>query len=204
RIRSAGTHLMGLINNILDLSKIEAGRAELRIEEVTLPDAIERVAMTVRPIAAARGNAITTSFEGPIERCRTDPTKLRQVLINLVGNAAKFTRDGAVHVGCVVREQPDGPWFEISVRDTGIGIPADKLRTIFEPFTQADSSTIREYGGTGLGLTISRKLAELLGGALEVASAVGVGSIFTLRIPAERAEPRSDGGDNDDSAGAPR
>ncbi len=186
RILLAANHLLGLINDILDLSKIEAGRAQVRYEEVSLRDAVERVAMTVRPIAASRGNQITVSFSGSTGRCWTDPTKLRQVLINLVGNAAKFTEDGAVHVATVVRAQADRTWFEIAVRDTGIGIPAEKLESIFEPFTQADGSTTRLYGGTGLGLAICKKICEMLGGGISVVSELGVGSTFTIRLPGDK------------------
>ncbi|MCB9568714.1 MAG: PAS domain S-box protein [Myxococcales bacterium] len=203
RILAAARHLLGLINDILDLSKIEAGQMTRIDEVVDVAAAIAEVAAVVTPAARARGDRLELDISSALPRLNTDGRALRQILMNLVGNAVKFTRDGAVTVRAALHEGPT-PTLEIAVRDTGIGIPADKLRTIFEPFTQADSSTIREYGGTGLGLTISRKLAELLGGALEVASVVGVGSIFTLRIPAERAEPRSGGGDNDDSAGAPR
>ncbi|MEZ4430264.1 MAG: ATP-binding protein, partial [Nannocystaceae bacterium] len=123
-------------------------------------------------------------YEGALERCETDVTKLRQVLINLIGNASKFTRAGTIEVAAQRIEIRGEGWVEIAISDTGIGIPADKLERIFHPFTQADNSTTRQYGGTGLGLTICKKICVMLGGTIMVESEVGVGSTFTIVLPA--------------------
>ncbi|MEZ4379751.1 MAG: ATP-binding protein [Nannocystaceae bacterium] len=180
KIVAAGQHLLGLINDILDLSKIEAGQMALVFEEVDLEAAIDDVVATVEPLARARGNVVSV-VHGAGDVCVLgDPRRIRQILLNLCGNAAKFTKNGDIRVTVRVRERG---WVDASVADTGIGISEDKLGRIFEPFTQADSSTSREYGGTGLGLAISRKLAELLGGSLGATSQLGVGSVFTLRLP---------------------
>ncbi len=158
KIVAAAHHLLGLINDILDLSKIEAGRVAIAREPVDLHEVVADVVATIGALAQARGNQVEAVVDpacGPFE---CDPRRLRQILLNLCGNAAKFTANGAIQVSV-------------------------ELERIFEPFTQADSSTAREYGGTGLGLAISRKLAELLGGSLTASSTVSVGSRFTIRLP---------------------
>ncbi len=181
KIVTAAHHLLGLINDILDLSKIEAGRVALEVETVDLQEAVRDVAATIGTAAAARGNHIEVAVDSSCSILKTDPRRLRQILLNLCGNAAKFTSDGVIRIAVapVIADRV----VELIVSDTGIGIPENKVEQIFEPFTQADSSTAREYGGTGLGLAISRKLAELLGGSLRATSQLGVGSQFTLRLP---------------------
>ncbi|HRI08553.1 MAG TPA: ATP-binding protein, partial [Nannocystaceae bacterium] len=182
RLLASARHLLGLIGDILDLSKIEAGQMAVIDEPVDLGEILAEVLAALAPSARARHNELRGAISPALPRIRSDARAIRQILTNLVGNAVKFTREGVVTVRASVVTSPHAA-IVIEVEDTGIGIPAAKLRTIFEPFTQADSSTVREYGGTGLGLTISRKLAELLGGALDVASEVGVGSTFTLHLP---------------------
>ena len=184
KIVAAAHHLLGLINDILDLSKIEAGRVTIAREPVDLREAIGDVVATIGALAKARGNQVEAVIDPSCGLFECDPRRLRQILLNLCGNAAKFTAHGSIRV--TVAPTASGRFIEIVVADTGIGIPPEKLERIFEPFTQADSSTAREYGGTGLGLAISRKLAELLGGSLTASSTVGVGSEFTIRLPYAR------------------
>jgi len=179
-ISSAGNDLLVLINDILDLAKIEAGKTELAIEGVRISSMVEAVTRTFEPLAAEKGLVLRTEVEpGTPERMETDPQRLSQILKNLLANAVKFTPAGSITVA--VRPHEEGIAF--AVRDTGIGIAADQQDLIFEAFRQADGSTHRKYGGTGLGLSISRDLARLLGGDLRVASSPARGSTFTLTLP---------------------
>jgi CheY-like chemotaxis protein len=180
-IYSAGRDLLDLINDILDLSRIEAGRMEISPEPVALPPLVEGLVESLTPMAAQKGLAFTAAVEaGAPERIQTDPHRLGQILKNLLSNAIKFTEAGGVSL----RVSAAGVGFvAFSVRDTGIGIPAHQQAIIFEAFRQADGSTHRKYGGTGLGLSISRDLARLLGGDIAVTSAPGTGSAFTLTLP---------------------
>jgi signal transduction histidine kinase/ActR/RegA family two-component response regulator len=185
-VRRHGEHLLAIINDILDLSKIEAG--ELRLEQIPCNPAlvVNDVCASVRHVAAAKGIELTTNIpENFPTMVSSDPTRLRQILLNLVGNAVKFTSTGAVNVTCdAIRSQDDRWDIQIAVKDTGIGMNAEQMRSIFHPFTQADASTTRKFGGTGLGLAISHHLAEALGGCLRVMSVEGEGSTFTLEVPA--------------------
>ena len=180
-----GTHLLGLINDILDLSKIEAG--QMRIERMPCSplEVIDDVYALMRVRAEKRGIALDLHHEFPIPaEVRTDPTRLRQVLVNLVGNAIKFTDKGGVSI-CLAYEAGPAPMLRIEVADTGIGMTGQQIDRVFRPFAQADDSITRTYGGTGLGLAISKRLVEMLGGRLEVVSKLGKGSTFTLRVLAE-------------------
>jgi CheY-like chemotaxis protein/CHASE3 domain sensor protein len=180
-ISSAGNDLLYLINDVLDLAKIEAGKVELNVETVEVTRLLESLASTMRPQAAQRGLAFSVErASDAAERIETDGERLSQILRNLVSNALKFTKTGSVSVHAVAAEQ-GGVAFE--VRDTGIGIEPHQLGLIFEAFQQADGSTHRKYGGTGLGLSISRDLAHLLGGEITVQSTPGEGSCFTLSLP---------------------
>lgn len=175
-----GVGLLTLINDILDLSKVEAGKVELEIADLDLRDVISRAMEVVEGRVRAKGLTLreVVAPEVPVS-LRGDPNRLRQILINLLGNSIKFTEQGGLEVR--VEPDPDNPKpgrLRFAVADTGIGIPADKLGTIFESFSQADSSTTRKYGGTGLGLTISKQLVELMGGRIWVESQVGIGSVF--------------------------
>ncbi len=181
KINRNGRHLLSLINDILDLSKIEAGRMDTIIEDTDLVAVIHDVVEMLQPQAEAKDLMLKTEISGPNIRLSTDGHKLKQVLINLAANAIKFTKDGSVTLGLTVLEESINR-IRIEVSDTGIGIPKDKLDTIFEAFTQADASTTREYGGTGLGLAISKSIIELLGGRLTVQSEVGVGSNFIIDL----------------------
>jgi len=185
-IQRSGEALLALINDVLDLSKIEAGKIELEHEEFGLAELIDAVLELTGARASAKGLrlAAVTAPDAPT-RLVGDSNRLRQVLLNLVSNAVKFTKDGGVRVDAkVAARDADGSWrLRIEVRDTGIGIPPAALERLFRPFTQADASTTRQYGGTGLGLTISKQLIELLGGCIGVESAPGVGSVFWIEAP---------------------
>ena len=180
-ICTSGQHLLGVINNILDLSKIEAGCLVTETISVSPHQLIADVISITRVNALSKGLGLDYNWIGPVPKfILTDPAKFRQLLINLIGNAIKFTEKGGVHV--VARLMAKQKNLQIQVIDTGIGVPADKLDTIFTPFSQADASMTRRFGGTGLGLSISRKIAVALGGSLIVESQLGVGSTFTATI----------------------
>ena len=186
RILRAGRHLLTLINDILDLAKIEAGKVELSLESVALAPLVEDVVATIRPLAAKNGNQVDVECSAGVGVIRADPTRLRQALLNLASNAGKFTERGRIRLA--VTRQPDElgrDWVSMAVSDTGIGMTAEQMAKLFEEFTQADASTTRKYGGTGLGLAISRRLCRMMGGDITVTSAPGQGSTFTIRLPAD-------------------
>ena len=191
KIEAAGKHLLELINSILDLSKIEAGRMELYIEPVDVPALIEDVRLVVAPLATRRGNALLIDCPADLGTIRTDAVKLKQSLLNLVSNACKFTEAGAVSL--VVRRESAG-MIAFSVTDTGIGMTEAQLARVFQAFVQADSSTTRRFGGSGLGLAITRNFARLLGGDVVVSSRPGEGSTFRLVLPADQAVAAEDTG----------
>src|SRR2546421_371656 len=183
RVNAAGTHLLGLINQVLDLSKIEAGKLELNPATVKLAPLIEEVIGTARQLAEQNKNRLVLEAQENLGQLTVDPMRLRQILLNLLSNACKFTKQGEVKLR--VKRVVDGRnWMEIAVADTGIGMTPEQQAKLFEEFTQADSSTARQYGGTGLGLAITRKLARMMGGDVTVASEPGKGSVFTVRLPA--------------------
>jgi len=187
-INRAGKSLLRLINDVLDLSKIEAGRMTVERAAMSLKGLIQLVADTLRPLAEDKSLSLTVVASPDLpEFINSDEQKLRQILINLMGNGIKFTEKGGVTLEVTRLEAPNGIQFRIV--DTGIGIANEATERIFEEFHQADGSTTRKYGGTGLGLTISRRMAELMGGTLAVESAVGTGSTFTLIVPYEPAAP---------------
>jgi signal transduction histidine kinase/CheY-like chemotaxis protein len=196
KIRSAGKHLLSLINDILDLSKIEAGKMDLSIEAFNADELIQDVIGTIAPLAESRGNRLRINVEGEIGIIYSDVTKIRQILFNLLSNAVKFTHQGQVDLTCLRTHDAAGEQVEFSVQDTGIGISHENLEALFKPFSQADASTTRKYGGTGLGLAISRSYAKMLGGEIVVESEVGRGSTFTVRFPVQlesSGEPCSEG-----------
>jgi GAF domain-containing protein/CheY-like chemotaxis protein len=203
RVLKAGRHLLSLINEILDLSKIEAGKLELNVEQVPIAPIVDEVAATSRPLAEQNGNRLVSDCNAGIGAIRADPLRLRQVLLNLLSNACKFTKEGEVALR--VRKVVDGrDWIEFAVSDTGIGMTPEQQAKLFEEFTQADSLTARRYGGTGLGLAITRKLARMMGGDVTVESTPGKGSVFTVRLPggAGTAPTESIGQDTGRSLGA--
>ncbi len=189
RVMDSAHHLLNLINEILDLSKIEAEKMELHLERFPVAQVIKEVTNTLGPLAAKRGNQLIVDVEGDLGTTLCDLVKLRQCLLNLLSNANKFTQQGRVTLAVrrVSRAGEDGLVFRIS--DTGIGMTPEQLGKLFQAFQQADSSTSRKFGGTGLGLVITRKFCELLGGSVGVTSQVGVGSTFTIELPAEVKRP---------------
>lgn len=183
KIHSAGSHLLHLIDEILDLSKIESGKMEVYIEEIDLRDTIEDVLATVQTLADKNGNRIIARYSSSLKTIHSDAKKLRQILLNLLSNACKFTRDGTIEVETKTTTQGDMSCVDVIVKDNGIGMTEEQMSRVFDNFSQADSSTTRKYGGTGLGLTISKRLSQLLGGDITVQSQPGKGASFTLRIP---------------------
>ena len=182
RVNAAGTHLLSLINEILDLSKIEAGKLELNHEPVNLPRLIDEVIGTARQLAEKNKNRLIVETQENLGALTADSMRLKQILLNLLSNACKFTKEGEVALR--VRNVADGrDWVEFAVADTGIGMTAEQQAKLFQDFTQADSLTARRYGGTGLGLAITRKLARMMGGDVTVTSEPGKGSVFTVRLP---------------------
>ncbi len=185
-IRSQGELLLGILNDILDLSKIEAGKMEIHREACSLTTLMADVRSLMEPLATEKGIQFATHFDSALpESIETDPVRFRQVLLNLTSNAIKFTEQGCVSVHCSLRRHKNRPYLEISVSDTGIGIPDDQLSSIFEAFTQVNGSAIRRTGGTGLGLTICQRLVKMLEGDLSVTSEMNVGSTFTVTFPTD-------------------
>ncbi|MBW3572081.1 MAG: response regulator, partial [Gemmatimonadetes bacterium] len=183
KIGSAGRHLLALINDILDLSKIEAGKMELFTEDFDVAELIAEVASTIRPMVEANANTLQLQLAPDLGRMHADQMKVRQGLYNLLSNAVKFTRDGTVTV-TAVREGMDGQeWMVFRVADTGIGLSADQIVRLFQDFTQADTSTTRRFGGTGLGLALTRRFCQMMGGDVTVHSVPGEGSVFTIKLP---------------------
>jgi hypothetical protein len=182
KIHSAGRHLLSLINDILDLSKIEAGKMDLYVEEFALAPVIEDVMSTAQPLAEKSGTRLEVSGLEDLGSMHSDVTRIRQVLLNLLSNACKFTQGGTVRLA--VTREADGDWLRFVVTDDGIGMSPDQLERLFQAFTQASASTSSRFGGTGLGLAISRQFCRMMGGDIAVASEEGAGSTFTVRLPA--------------------
>lgn len=195
-VQAAGVRLLSVVNDVLDFAKIEAGRMETRAEPIDLLDTVEQVVALFQTPLRERGLGLRLEFgPGVPHHIRADGQRLQQVLSNLLGNAAKFTQEGGIELHLKDAAAADGaPRLALEVRDTGIGIAADQLERIFEPFSQADGSITRRFGGTGLGLTISRHLAGLMGGSLTVSSEPGLGSSFLFVMPYERAAQAEVGG----------
>ena len=184
-ICSAGENLLSIINDILDFTKIEAGKLKVELVECSPDQILTYIDSMMRPLAIEKGLGFETIQVGPVPNMiRTDPLRLRQCLINIISNAVKFTEEGYVRIKVSSENISQKCFIKIAVEDTGIGIPEDKHKIIFESFTQADGSTTRKYGGTGLGLTITHKLVQLLGGEIVVTSEPDKGSVFTLLVPA--------------------
>ena len=182
RVNAAGTHLLGLINQVLDLSKIEAGKLELNPQTVELAPLIDEVIGTARQLAEQNKNRLVVEAHGNLGALTVDPMRLRQILLNLLSNACKFTKEGAVTLRACRVANGRG-WVELSVADTGIGMTAEQQAKLFEEFSQAEATTAQRFGGTGLGLAITRKLARMMGGDVTVTSELGKGSVFTVRLP---------------------
>jgi signal transduction histidine kinase len=172
-----------LINDILDLSKIEAGRMELHLESFALTPLIADVVKTIEPLAAKNANQVAVQCDPAIGTLHADQMRLRQALLNLLSNANKFTDHGTITIDARQRQEDGRDWVAISVADTGIGMTPEQMGKLFQEFSQADASTTRKYGGTGLGLAISKRFCQMMGGDIRVESAPGRGSTFTIRLP---------------------
>jgi signal transduction histidine kinase len=192
KIQIAGRHLLGLINDILDLSKIEAGKMMLSIEQFDVTTLITDVVGTAQPLVAAHRNQMQLEIASDAGRMRSDSTKLRQVLLNLLSNAAKFTDRGRIVISVARETREERGWIVIRVKDTGIGMTAEQASRLFEDFMQADTSTTRRYGGTGLGLAISQRFCRMMGGVITAESEPARGSTFIVSLPVEAPQPEPD------------
>lgn len=189
KIQGAGKHLLGLINDILDLSKIEAGRMELYLEEFEIAPLIEDIINTIQPLVEQNNNQLIVNRTDNYKSMYSDVTKVRQILFNLLSNANKFTEEGTIELTIhSAQNEQQQDCITISVKDTGIGMTPEQLGKLFKAFTQADASTTRKYGGTGLGLVITKRFCEMMGGNISVESEYGVGSTFTVQLPIKVAE----------------
>jgi signal transduction histidine kinase/CheY-like chemotaxis protein/HAMP domain-containing protein/putative methionine-R-sulfoxide reductase with GAF domain len=185
RVLRAGRHLLSLINDILDLSKIEAGKMDLTLESVPIRPIVDEVSGVARPLADQNNNALELDCPDDIGSVHADNMRLRQILLNLLSNACKFTKEGTVRLRVARTSEAGRGWVDFAVSDSGIGMTEEQLGRLFQEFTQADASTTRQFGGTGLGLAISRRLCRLMGGDITVTSVPGEGSTFTVHLPAE-------------------
>src|ERR1700726_159689 len=182
RINSAGKHLLSLVTDVLDLSKIESNFIDVKIEEFNLNEMVHEVIANVLPMVAENGNQLVVRCRNDLGMVSTDQTKLRQAALNLMSNAAKFTQDGIITLSVQRRKSQAGDWIEIQVLDSGIGIARPDIEHLFKYFGQATRATSKKYGGTGLGLALSQKLCALMGGGISVTSELGQGSCFTIRV----------------------
>jgi PAS domain S-box-containing protein len=185
KIHQAGRHLLVLINDILDLSKVEAGKMELYVESFDLATMIDDVVKTVDPLVRQNGNTLLLQGTRDLGDMLADLTKVRQVLFNLLSNACKFTTHGTITLEVRREAAQVGVWVVFRIADTGVGMTPQQMAQLFQPFSQADASTTRKYGGTGLGLAISQRFCQMMGGCIMVESELGEGSIFTIRLPLE-------------------
>ena len=188
KILASGKHLLRLIDDILDLSKIEAGKIELDYSLVNISDIIADVTKSIYPKCRENKNELTVNIDQRVTHGYFDETKLKQILLNLLSNACKFTSEGKISINCYPAEKSNMPYYEIEVSDTGIGMKPKQRIEVFEAYTQADSSTTRKFGGTGLGLTITKKFCEMMGGSIDVVSEFGKGSTFVVTIPVRQPE----------------
>jgi signal transduction histidine kinase len=191
RINSAGKHLLSLVTDVLDLSKIESNLVDLKIEKFDLNKMVHEVIANVQPMVAENGNKLVVKCRSNLGTVSTDQTKLRQAALNLMSNAAKFTKDGTIVLSVQRRRSQAGDWIEIQVQDSGIGIAQSDIGQLFQNFGQANRTTSSKYGGTGLGLVLSQKLCALMGGGISVTSELGHGSCFTIRVLAWMSEQQS-------------
>jgi signal transduction histidine kinase len=184
KIRGAGTHLRAIVNDILDLSKIEAGKMSLYLEDFDVSLVMREVSETLRPQLYGSAISLACTCPDTTGSMHADITKVRQIILNILSNAVKFTKDGQIGFFAARISKDGKDWVRFTVRDTGIGMTAEQVRHVFETFTQAEASTSRMYGGTGLGLAISRSLCRLMGGDIAVTSEIQKGSEFMIMLPA--------------------
>jgi signal transduction histidine kinase len=192
KIHKAVNYLLALIKDVLDLSKIEAGKMELFLENFDLSDVIQTVAATVATLVARKRNQLEIRASGELGWMWTDPTKLRQVLFNVLGNACKFTHQGRIELQVARTRVDSSDWISFAIKDNGIGMTPALLERLFQDFTQGDESATRKYGGTGLGLAISRRICRLMGGEIFATSELNKGSTFFVRLPAIVTEVQAD------------
>jgi signal transduction histidine kinase len=185
KINASGKHLLALINDILDLSKIEAGHMDLYLETFDLANMIHDVETTVQPLVEKNANTLVVQCTDNLGTMRADLTKVRQALFNLLSNACKFTKQGAVALEVRRQAAAGAEWITFRVRDTGIGMTSAQMGRLFQAFSQAEASTARQYGGTGLGLAITKRFCQMMGGDVTVESELGKGATFTIRLPTE-------------------
>jgi signal transduction histidine kinase len=185
KIHEAGTHLLAIISDILDLSLIEAGKMELCFETFDVREFVQKVATMVEPFVEKGENTFEVICAGDLGTMCGDAGKVRQSLVSLLDNASKFTRNGTVQLIANRDQVDDGDWLSISVSDTGIGMTREQVRSLFKDFTQVDGSATRKHGGTGLGLALSRRLCQMMGGDISIQSEPDKGSTFTMRLPAD-------------------
>jgi two-component system sensor histidine kinase RpfC len=183
KINHSGKYLLGLINEVLDISKIEEGKMEVYLESVHVPELVASIATTIEPMATRQANRLEIQVSPEIDGLRTDSTKLRQILFNLLNNACKFTQNGTVTLTVTQTTRNTAPWIVFTIADTGPGIAEENQQRIFDAFVQENHDTTRQYGGTGLGLAISKRFTELMGGQLTLQSRKGEGACFTLQFP---------------------
>ncbi|NJO15099.1 MAG: response regulator [Thioploca sp.] len=183
KIHDAGKHLLGLINDVLDISKIEAGKMDIYNETFPVTEMLHEVLSTIQPLIAKKNNTLNVEIADNLGTLFTDLTKLRQMLLNMLSNASKFTEQGLIQLSITTEDRDGISWILFTVSDTGIGMTAEQQAKLFKAFTQADNSTTRKYGGTGLGLVITKRFAEMMGGTITVVSEVGKGSTFTIHLP---------------------
>jgi len=182
KINNSGKHLLGLINDILDLSKVESGKMELYLEEFDLQNTMSEIEATITPLVEKNSNTFKLEYETDVEKMKADVTKVRQILLNLLSNSSKFTKDGVIKVH--VKDSDNiKQGVDFIIQDTGIGMSSDQVAKVFQPFTQADEKTTRKFGGTGLGLTITKMFAEMMGGMIDVSSVESEGTTFTVTLP---------------------
>jgi signal transduction histidine kinase len=192
RVLGASRHLLALINNILDLSKIEAGRMELHLETFPPVPAIQDVAKTIEPMAMKNGNRIVIECPADLGTIHADQTRFRQSLLNLASNANKFTDRGTITIAAHQGQENGRDWITLAVTDTGIGMTPEQMGKLFQEFSQASSAAASKYGGTGLGLVISKRFCQIMGGDITVESKPGKGSTFTIRLPRIVEGPQGD------------
>ena len=192
KINAAGKHLLALINDILDLSKIEAGKMELFLENFAVAKMIDEVASTIRPLVEKNANTLHIGCAPDLGVMHADLTKVRQALFNLLSNAAKFTHDGLVTLDASRQRMDGSEWIVFRMSDTGIGMSPEQILKLFQDFTQADASTTRKFGGTGLGLALTRRFCQMMGGDVTVHSVPDEGSVFTITLPAVVDEVKSE------------
>ncbi|PSN20836.1 hybrid sensor histidine kinase/response regulator [filamentous cyanobacterium CCP5] len=188
KIHSAGKHLLSLINDVLDLSKIEAGRMDLFLEDFEIRSLVDEVATTISPLVDKQSNQLIVTYSGEVDSMHADLTKVRQILLNLLSNACKFTDQGKILLTISRYNPAQGNWISFEVSDSGIGMTSEQIQKLFKAFSQADASTTRKYGGTGLGLVITKKFCEMMGGDINVKSEPGKGSTFTVLLPVKMVE----------------